>query len=204
MALLSGREADRTIAPTTRDHLDFDRLYRAQGLLLRRLLERSVSKSDAEEYVQEAFGRLIARSASGASIAIPAAYLTRTAQNLVREHYRRARRSPFIVHSSLDMNGEPQSHMVTSQNDLIIELENRSELEKADRIIGLMNPVTRKVFLMSRVDQMGYSAISDAANISIKAVEHHISSAIKHVRKRANALPISTGSCHNWWAVSQT
>lgn len=89
MALLSGREADRTIAPTTRDHLDFDRLYRSQGLRLRRLLERSVSKSDAEEYVQEAFGRLIARSASGASIAIPAAYLTRTAQNLVREHYRR-------------------------------------------------------------------------------------------------------------------
>lgn len=57
--------------------------------------------------------------------------------------------------------------------------ELQSAIEKA---IHTLAPQCRKVFEMSRIEQLSYSEIAGQLQISTNTVENHISKALKHLR----------------------
>ncbi len=51
---------------------------------------------------------------------------------------------------------------------------------------------TRRVFLMSRMEDMTYAEISERENMSVKVVEYHISKALRHLRSElSDLLPLA-------------
>ena len=60
---------------------------------------------------------------------------------------------------------------------------NVKELEKkVENTVRGLPPVCRKVFILSRYEQFSYNQIATELNISVKAVEKHITKALKALR----------------------
>jgi RNA polymerase sigma-70 factor (ECF subfamily) len=77
-------------------------------------------------------------------------------------------------HTQINQNPANASHL-TIQNELA------SRIEQA---IDELPEQCRKVFRMSRVDELKYSEIAEVLGISIKTVENHMSKALKHLREK--------------------
>lgn len=61
----------------------------------------------------------------------------------------------------------------------------QSEVRKA---YGKLPEQTRKIFEMSRVRHMSYGEIAEETQLSVKAVEYHMSKALQHLRKELKDL----------------
>lgn len=67
------------------------------------------------------------------------------------------------------------------------------ELKAAvDGALAKLPGKTRRVFLMSRMEEMTYAEISEREKISVKVVEYHISKALRHLRSElSDLLPLA-------------
>lgn len=85
-----------------------------------------------------------------------------------------------IIHNEHNMN------YFSNQNDAdesVSEHIEVSELQQAiDNALATLPPQCRRVFEMSRMDQLSYSEIAKELNISTNTVENHISKALKLLR----------------------
>ncbi len=75
----------------------------------------------------------------------------------------------------------PFKENVTEFRDPILEEELDVAINKA---IEELSTQCRKVFLLSRREELTYKEIAEKLNISVKTVETHISRSLKHLRKR--------------------
>ena len=144
------------------------RLWKA----LARQVERKVDdKGKAEDYLSSAYIKMREYQATS-PIRDEAAFLKRTAHNLAIDERRSAaaRLTSSKCVSDLieirDANPLPDEVLIVQQR-----LENvRSRLMR-------LNPRTREIFLMHRLDGLKHREIADQLGISVSAVEKHIAKA---------------------------
>ena len=58
--------------------------------------------------------------------------------------------------------------------------------------LGKLSPQRKRVFEMSRKENLSYAQIASQLNLSVKTVEQHITSALKYMRENLNVLSDAT------------
>ncbi|MDG2535245.1 sigma-70 family RNA polymerase sigma factor [Sphingomonas sp. HITSZ_GF] len=149
----------------------FDVLYREQAPRLRRWLDaRLRSSEEANDLVQDAFARLLGSDARD-GLRQPEAFLNRIVRNLLIDRSRRvSNRTP---HVPIDEANEPAAR--ATQEDGIEVAQMRERYRSA---VAALPPRTREVFVLHRVEGLGYKEIATQLGISIRTVEWHMGEAL--------------------------
>ncbi|MBB5986622.1 RNA polymerase sigma factor [Sphingobium lignivorans] len=157
-----------------RAHLDI--LYRDQAPQLRRRLRGQLrSSEEAHDLVQDAFVRLLGAAARQA-LREPEAFLNRIVRNLLIDRSRRL--AARAAHVPLDEDSEPGVR--PSQADTIELAQMRDRYQAA---VNALPERMREVFLLHRIEGLGYREIATRLGISHRTVEWHIAEAIVRIGK---------------------
>lgn len=171
-------EQDPGAAPRGEGHaeLRIDALYREQAPRLRRWLDaRLRSSEDAHDVVQDAFARLLGSSIRD-GLRQPEAFLNRIVRNLLIDRSRRA--ANRMAHVPIDAANEPETR--ATQEDAIQLDQMRIRYRAA---VDALPPRTREVFLLHRLEGLGYKDIATQLGISIRTVEWHVGEALVRIGK---------------------
>jgi RNA polymerase sigma-70 factor (ECF subfamily) len=171
-------EQDPGAAPQGDGHAEvrIDALYREQAPRLRRWLDaRLRSSEDAHDVVQDAFARLLG-SGAREGLRQPEAFLNRIVRNLLLDRSRRA--ANHRAHVPLDEANEPETR--ATQEDAIQLDQMRIRYRAA---VDALPPRTREVFLLHRMEGLGYKDIATQLGISIRTVEWHVGEALVRIGK---------------------
>jgi RNA polymerase sigma-70 factor, ECF subfamily len=139
---------------------------------------------EAEEMVQEVFFTLWSKRESIQITDSLKAYLFRAVRNACFNQLKHARVKENYMQKSLparqDEERRPENQLET------LELQQR-----IDDCLAKMPPERRKIFLMSRMDDMKYREIADTLSLSIKTVEAQMGKALKFMRESlSDYLPL--------------
>lgn len=104
-------------------------------------------------------------------------YLFKVAHNFFLKNYRRKKVSINFVNSLLPEN-ENESP------DFVLELKECDQ--KIQQVLSELPEKTRAIFLMSRIDVMSYNEIALNLDVSVKAVEKHMTKALKILRTKVD------------------
>lgn len=166
-------EPDTSIVPRDRS-TDIETLFRVESPGLLRFFARYVRcHADAQDLMQDSFARLARASIDGD----PLSYLRRIARNLLNSRSRHDKRwRRLIVEAAPDdlaqIGAPPQQ---------TLEIEVQDVKRQYQRVIDQLPDKTRKIYLMHRLDGLTYVEIAATMELSVKSVEYHISSALKHL-----------------------
>lgn len=166
------------MAPNGDGHAEvrIDALYREQAPRLRRWLDaRLRSSEDAHDVVQDAFARLLG-SGAREGLRQPEAFLNRIVRNLLIDLSRRA--ANRMAHVPIDEANEPETR--ATQEDAIQLDQMRIRYRAA---VETLPPRTREVFLLHRMEGLGYKQIATQLGISIRTVEWHVGEALVRIGK---------------------
>jgi RNA polymerase sigma-70 factor (ECF subfamily) len=139
--------------------------------LVRRVAQITRRPHDAEDFLQAAFLRFEEYRARTV-VEDPSAFLVRVAANLAVDEARRekVRRR--------DGRGLQHLRVVTENQPLQDEvLLLRKRLQRVEEGLAELNPRTREIFLLHRLEGMKYREIADRFGISVSAVEKQIAKA---------------------------
>jgi RNA polymerase sigma-70 factor (ECF subfamily) len=144
--------------------VDVATLYRAEGpRLLRFFRRRAMDSHEAQDLVHETFTRLLG-SEPRSGVSKPEAYLTRIAQNLLRDRAKiGARRSVdrHVVADEAILAGTDQIHL----------LETRDLLDRLEFAMLELPKETREIFMAHRLEGLTYNEIAERAGLTVKQVE---------------------------------
>jgi len=65
--------------------------------------------------------------------------------------------------------------------------QDRARLACIERAVAAMESTMREVFLMHRLDSLGYPEIAERLGISVAQVERHIAGAMLHISRALDA-----------------
>jgi RNA polymerase sigma factor (sigma-70 family) len=154
--------------------LRVDALYREQAPRRRRWLDaRLRSSDDAGDMVQDAFARLLGSDARE-GIRQPEAFLNRIVRNLLIDRSRRL--SARASHVPIDEDTAPPVRATQADR---LELEQMRQRYSA--AVEALPPRMREVFVLHRVEGLGYNAIATRLGISIRTVEWHVGEALLRI-----------------------
>ncbi|RZL74105.1 MAG: RNA polymerase sigma factor [Sphingomonas sp.] len=154
-----------------------DTLYREEAPRLARYFRRHVRQTEeVPDLVQETFARLIAAKASE-TCRRPAAYLQRMARNLLIDQSRRPDARLARFHASID---ECKMGVPPDQGQTI---EAEDAMRVYGQVLAALPDRTRHVFILHRVDGLGYKAISERLGISVPTVQYHVARALMQLDK---------------------
>ena len=158
------------------DRLRLELLYREHAAGLRRRIRLRVgSREEASDLVHEAFARLL-RAGSLHRLREPEAFLGRILRNLLVDRARRL--TGRGLHAPLD---EELEVAVRPDQADAIEAEQMIELYRA--AVTALPPRMREVFVLHRVEELGYKEIAARLGISVRTVEWHVAEAIVRISK---------------------
>jgi RNA polymerase sigma factor (sigma-70 family) len=143
--------------------------FRRLESLLRR---RGRTREEAEDLIQDAFLRVKVYCDEGGEVREPEAFLVRTVLNLSRDTRAREHRELYVAQSVEELaiaDPEPGPDEVLAAQEC---------LEQLKRALDAVNPRTRQVFFLHRLDGLSYAQIADHFDISVSAVEKHIAKAM--------------------------
>jgi len=150
-------------------------LYRAHHDGLLRFIRRRVRDERARDVVQRVFCRLAGLSErERRSIAAPAAYLRRAADNMLRDDARQDERRSAMLHVGED-------EVALRSADQLAALEARDRLRRLEAALLRLKPRTREIFLAHRIDGYSYAEIAARTGLSVKTVEMHMTRAIAYL-----------------------
>lgn len=163
-------EADAA-AGEARRPVEMAALYADEAPRLWRFFRRRTACPDeAHDLVQETFSRVLAqeprtgfRNAGG--------YLTRVAQNLLRDRAKFARRRSADLH-------EPADEAVLAGTDQIRLLEVRDMLDRLELAMLELPQATREIFMAHRLEGLTYVQIAERTGLTAKQVEKAIARAL--------------------------
>jgi RNA polymerase sigma factor (sigma-70 family) len=142
---------------------------------IRRYLARYRANAQAlEDLVQETFLRGFAAEMKS-EIKEPKAYLFQVARSLALETIRRNERAPT---SALEDCGGPDLILDEDQATAEEWLEGRRKLALFVRAVAELPPQCRAAFLMRRIEGLQYKQIANRMNISVSAVEKHVTAGL--------------------------
>jgi RNA polymerase sigma-70 factor (ECF subfamily) len=137
---------------------------------LRRYFRRRAAPHEIDDLIQEVFIHLQRRRSTEPVQDIDR-YVFVVAGNVLVRHYRRERR--WVLGASAH---EPEIFDATSPERALLEKE---ELQSIVRTISGLPPRTQEIFVLHRFDALTYSRIAASLGISQKAVEKHMSRALR-------------------------
>lgn len=148
---------------------DFDARYRK--VLVAFFARRLKDPSQAEDFAQEVIVRLIASGAR--NVANPDAYVFQIAGNLTRDHYRK--QSVRDAHKAEQQGVEGRD---VDPFDPERIARGRSELNTVLAALSEMPELTRRIFVLSRFENMTIQAVADQLAVSPSTVKNHLSRAL--------------------------
>lgn len=146
-------------------------LYREHHGWLVRLLRRRLGSTDqAADLAHDTFVRIMAAHRAHGWGQQPRALLTRIAQGLVIDHWRRrdVERAYFEVIASLPVSAAPSNE----ERFLILEA-----LCRIEAMLHNLPCRTRRIFLMSQLDGLSYRQIAGELRVSLITVKRHMQTA---------------------------
>lgn len=167
-------KADPPPAPSLED------TFRAERDRLLRYLGRRAGRDVAPDLVQEVFARAASSQQAGRLIN-PTAFVRRIARNLLIDRAR-ARKTNKVILFPLD---EERDISVPPEQGLAIEVEDLLRLYQ-QAVDGLPEK-TRRVFRLSRNENLTYRQISERLGITVATVEYHMMRAIAIVASAVEA-----------------
>ncbi|MBW4332226.1 RNA polymerase sigma factor [Stakelama sp. CBK3Z-3] len=154
-----------------RQRPDAAALYAAEAPRLWRFFRRRIPCPDeADDLVQETFTRAL-RQGARSSLRNPGGYLTRIAQNLLRDRAKIARRRSADLHVPAD--GE-----IPAAADPLHLLEVRDMLDRLEAVMLELPKTTREIFMAHRLEGLTYAEIARRTGLTIKQVEKAIARAM--------------------------
>ena len=130
---------------------------------------------ECEDIVQESFIAVWNKDKDGLPEKEFVAYMVRAVKNNCLSFLRKQRTEVVSFENTL-LKGE--------NLDVAEEEGDSGRYEEAlERILAVLPPKCRDVFLMSKLHQMKYKEIADKMNISEKTVENHMGKALKMIRE---------------------
>jgi RNA polymerase sigma-70 factor (family 1) len=164
----------------------FEELFRRNyPRLCQRVCRITQDMEAAEDIVQEVFVNFW-DSGQLQTIALPEPYLYKAALNKALNYTAsQKRRATLGVQYS--------AQQPVSGNNAEQELELAELQQKADEAIAALPPVCRKVFLLSRYEEMSHKEIAEFLEISPNTVDNHIKKALSILRKAllSTLLPLA-------------
>ena len=170
--------------PVLGDPPDFDAFVRGQREgLVRFLRRRTPLEEDAQDLAQESLVRLMRYR--GHAPTAWAALLYRIAHNALNDRRRRAHSHREAQHSALDAEVAELASPEPSHEQRMATQQELAVLQGV--LLGL--PLRcRQIYLLNRIEGMSYTEIAGHCGISVKAVEKHISKALRLLRERLAAF----------------
>lgn len=158
------------------DQIAYKELYYLYADKLYGFLWRKVSNEDlAKDFVQDLFFKLWTNRNNLDENQSIKAYLYRSANNIAIDHYRKKK-----IFSSEDFD-----EIQLGDYDLDISFDARDEIH---REISKLPEMQKKVFILSRFEELKYKEIAELLKISPKTVESHISKALGKLRSNLKHL----------------
>ena len=160
-----------------------DQLVAAYGQLraelLRFLAARLGSMAAAEDVYQELYLRLRA-AAPAAELRDARSFIYRSAYNLANEQTRTLKRREARDAKWIDLTTDRLGADAVAPDRAADEaLAAKQRLNAVTEAIAALPPRRREVFTLCRVRGLGHREVADSLGISTKAVEKHITSALK-------------------------
>ena len=163
---------------TPKSGIEMDEMARRYAVPLARYFRARVrSAADIDDMVQEVFLRLAARRGDSA-VDTPENYLFTVAASVLNDSFRRAARRGGAhqlfdeqLHADEDFSPE---RVYLGQEQLRIVVRALHELPER----------TRTVFVLHRYEEMSYAQIARRLQVSVSAIEKHMSKALAHLSRR--------------------
>ncbi|MFC5524252.1 RNA polymerase sigma factor [Rhodanobacter ginsengisoli] len=166
--------------PLLHDPSDFEAFVRIQREgLVRFLRRRTPLEEDAQDLAQESLARLIRYR--GHAPTAWASLLYRIAINALNDRLRRAHTHREARHTTLDSD---LAELASSEPSHEQRIATQQELAVLQHVLLGLPLRCRQIYLLNRIEGMSYTEIADHCGISVKAVEKHISKALKLLRAR--------------------
>jgi RNA polymerase sigma-70 factor (ECF subfamily) len=180
---LGAAEPEQTLAGTGHSN-EFDGFVRSQRETLVRFLHRRTrSADDAEDLAQESLTRLMRYRGHAPETWM--ALLYRIAVNALHDRSRRAASHFDAHHVSLD---DEAGELAANEPSHEQRTASQQELVALQRALLRLPQRCRQIYLLNRIEGMTYNEIADHCGISVKAVEKHISRALRLLRERLGAF----------------
>ena len=166
--------------PVRDDSSDFEAFVRGQREgLVRFLRRRTALEEDAQDLAQESLVRLMRYR--GHAPTAWAALLYRIALNALNDRLRRAHTHREAQHTTLDVDFAELASPEPSHEQ---RLATQQELAMLQGVLLGLPLRCRQIYLLNRIEGMSYTEIAEHCGISVKAVEKHISKALRLLRER--------------------
>lgn len=138
-------------------------------------------RTDAEDVTRDIFLKIWEQRRGLGAVLSFRGYLFRMTRNAIFNAYKhRQVESKYQAETgAAESPAAPQADESVSTDDL---------LEMIDLAVRNMPEQRRRVFCMSRYENMSYNDIAEALNISPKTVQYHISGALAELRKLLSAM----------------
>ena len=161
---------------TCNDKAAFAFLYRSYWAKVYNFTRLYITSAvDVEEIVQEVFIKIWENREALDEEQNFAGYLFITMRNLVFNRSRKNLNEPFYQLSVIEA--------VEESYDIEEELDAANLRTHISALISMLPPRQQEVFRLSRDEELSYREIAERLQISERTVEHHISDALKFLRK---------------------
>jgi RNA polymerase sigma-70 factor (ECF subfamily) len=151
-----------------------------RGSIYRYLLCRSMSPSEAEEIVQEAFLRLYHHLASGGKEDNLRAWLFRVAHNIgINEIKKRKYADEFLSRQWTDLDSAPNPEEALLHNE---------RLSRVSHAISTLSEQQRQCLYL-RAEGLPHREIADILGVNVSTVAQSLHRAIKKIIKESHAEP---------------
>jgi RNA polymerase sigma factor (sigma-70 family) len=151
-----------------------------QGELQAYLMKQLRNAEAAADLTQETFLRYAERTpAAVASIANERSYLYRTAHNLAVDYVRQQSRRRTDLTA-----GEAFSDIADDRPNLEEETAARQRLAQISATLAELPELTRKIFILNRLDGLTYAQVAERLSISDSSVQKHLAKALALITRR--------------------
>lgn len=137
---------------------------------------------ESEDIVQEIFFKIWQQRSNLVIHTSFSSYLYITVRNRIHDYYRKNIRPNKLPIDAITEEAEASAQMIPDHQLIFKELN-----MEIDRLINLLTPASKQVFLMNRDDQLTYSEIAAILNISVNTVKTLMYRALKFLKENYNS-----------------